>query len=89
MKKILAAVCASVLALSTMAIAAFAEKAPADGADAAANTESDAANTESDSAPTADKTDKDPVDTGVEGVAAVLGVAALAAGAMVVAKKRK
>lgn len=34
-------------------------------------------------------TTKDPVDTGVEGIAAVFGVAVVAAGAMVVAKKRK
>lgn len=32
---------------------------------------------------------KDPIPTGIEGVAAVLGVAVVAAGAMVVAKKRK
>lgn len=35
------------------------------------------------------KGDNSNVDTGVEGVAAVLGVAALAAGAMIVSKKRK
>ncbi len=34
-------------------------------------------------------TNKPNVDTGVEGVAAVIGVAAVAAGAMIVAKKRK
>lgn len=38
---------------------------------------------------TSGTTSKAPVNTGVEGVAAVLGVAVVAAGAMVVAKKRK
>ena len=45
---------------------------------------------ESESKTEESKTDEKPnVDTGVEGVAAVVGVAAVAAGALVVAKKRK
>ena len=52
-----------------------AESAPAESTPAADNTNSDAT--------------KPNPDSGVEGVAAVLGVAVVAAGAMVVAKKRK
>ena len=52
-----------------------AESAPAESTPAADNTTSDAT--------------KPNPDSGVEGVAAVLGVAVVAAGAMVVAKKRK
>lgn len=53
-----------------------------------------AAEEKPDEKPTEDPTEKpddnkEPVDTGVEGVAAVFGVAVVAAGAMVVAKKRK
>ena len=60
------------------------------GADAAAPADS----TPEESRPEESKTDdnnsaSNNVDTGVEGVAAVLGVAAVAAGAMIVAKKRK
>lgn len=57
-----------------------ADAAPAD--DAATDTATDAATDTA--APTEANSD-----TGVEGVAAVLGVAAVAAGAMIVAKKRK
>lgn len=62
------------------------------GADDANSTVADSTATDSTAADsTADTTtsDKGNVNTGVEGVAAVLGVAVVAAGAMVVAKKRK
>lgn len=59
--------------------AAPADPAPADPAPAASESKTDES-----------KTDTKPnVDTGVEGVAAVVGVAAVAAGALIVAKKRK
>ena len=60
---------------SAPAESAPAESAPAESTPAADNTNSDAT--------------KPNPDSGVEGVAAVLGVAVVAAGAMVVAKKRK
>ena len=66
---------------STPAESAPAESAPAESAPAES---APAAST-----PAADDTSKGNVNTGVEGVAAVLGVAVVAAGAMVVAKKRK
>ena len=56
---------------------------------AAAEETGDAAETPADTATTTPAADKGSPDTGVEGIAAVAGVAALAAGALIVAKKRK
>lgn len=79
-KKILVASFASILAVTSVTAVAFAEAAPEDTVGV---TEAPA---EENAAPEADK---DNVETGVEGVAAVFGVAAIAAGAVVVSKKRK
>lgn len=65
---------------STPAESAPAESTPAESAPAES--------TPAESAPAAD-TSKPNTDTGIEGVAAILGVAVVAGGAMIVAKKRK
>lgn len=59
------------------------------GGDAAADTDADAATADAEApADTAATTEKGSPDTGVEGIAVVAGVAALAAGAVIVSKKR-
>lgn len=63
----------------------FKEAAPAESTPEETPSESTSEETPSESAPAAPGN----VDTGVEGVAVVLGVAAVAAGALIVAKKRK
>lgn len=65
---------------STPAESTPAESTPAESAPAES--------TPAESAPAAD-TNKPNTDTGIEGVAAILGVAVVAGGAMIVAKKRK
>ena len=80
-KKILVASFASILAVTSVTAVAFAEAAPEE--DTVSVTEAPA---DDNAAPEADK---DNVETGVEGVAAVFGVAAIAAGAVAVSKKRK
>lgn len=101
MKKILATVSATALTVSALGVMAFAdapasasdpaestptsETASADNNSAASTPESTAASTPESSATSTPAN----APTGVEGMAAVLGVAAVAAGALVVAKKRK
>ena len=69
------------------------DKAPADtdapATDAPADTDAPATDAPATDAPTTGDSTKPNTNTGVEGVAAVAGVALLAAGAVVVAKKRK
>ena len=64
------------------------ESTPAESTPESTPAESTPESTPAESTP-AESDAKDPVATGVGGVAAVLGVAVVAAGAMVVAKKRK
>lgn len=99
-KKMLATVFATALAVSSLGIMAFAESAdsgsaPAEStasetASAATSSETSTATSTAASTPasTATSTPANAA-TGVEGMAAVLGVAAVATGALVVAKKKK
>lgn len=85
LKKFSAFISATVLAASTLGTAAFAEStASTTASDTASSTTSSAASEASDTTSTPAN-----VPTGVEGMAAILGVAAVAAGALVVAKKKK
>ena len=61
----------------------------ADSAPAAEETQAPAASENTGSTSTGTASDKNNADTGVEGVAAVAGIAIIAAGAIVIAKKRK
>lgn len=94
-KKMLATVSATALAVSALGIMAFAESADSGSAPAestASETASETSTATSTAASTpASTATSTPANaaTGVEGMAAVLGVAAVAAGALVVAKKKK